>query len=269
MLGPDASRYILAGRGVPVARPFNLRWLLPTICKDDLRRWRAVWVCSWVVAAAGMVWWCWDLGIERAAAAAVLLLALPGVWGPQVVRPVGVDLPAMAVAIMAVACFDHGLWPVAVLLILVAASIKETSPVFAAVWAWHPIMLIGLIVPAVVWFVRKPQIDQVTAQPLLRRVYEHPVITALEAHRGRWRDAWLMVAPWGATLAALYRPSWQTLLILVLAYAQLLVATDTVRLLHTAAGPVMALAAAQVLPLQLLPLILIAHFFWWRKPEVI
>jgi hypothetical protein len=185
-----------------------------------------------------MVWWAADLGWERAAAAAVLLLALPGVWGPQVVRPVGVDLPAMAVAIMAVACFEHGLWPVAVLLILVAASIKETAPVFAAVWAWHPIMLIGLIVPAVVWFVRKPQIDQVTAQPLLRRVYEHPVITAMEAHRGRWRDAWLMVAPWGATLAALYRPSWQTLLILVLAYAQLLVATDTVRLLHTAAGPV-------------------------------
>jgi hypothetical protein len=120
-----------------------------------------------------------------------------------------------------------------------------------------------------VWFVRKPQLDQVTAQPVLRRVYEHPVITAMESHRGRWRDAWLMVAPWGATLAALYRPSWQTLLILVLAYAQLLVATDTVRLLHTAAGPVMALAAAQVLPVQWLPLILVAHFFWWRKPEVI
>jgi hypothetical protein len=100
-------------------------------------------------------------------------------------------------------------------------------------------------------------------------VHEHPFKTAMEAHHGRWRDAWLMVAPWGATLAALYHPSWQTLLILLIAYGQLLVATDTVRLLHTAAGPVMAIAAAQVLPVQWLPLILIAHFFWWRKPEVI
>jgi hypothetical protein len=269
MLGPDASRYLLAGRGVAVARPFNLRWLLPTVCKTDLRRWYAVWVSSWVIAAAGMLWWGSDLGWERAGAAAVLLLALPGVWGPQVVRPVGVDLPAMAVSIMAVACFEHGLWPVAIILILVAASIKETAPIFAAIWAWHPIMLVGLIVSAVVWLVRKPQLDQVTAQPLLRRVHEHPFKTALEAHNGRWRDAWLMVAPWGATLAALYHPSWQTLLILLIAYAQLLVATDTVRLLHTAAGPVMAIAAAQVLPVQWLPLILIAHFFWWRKPEVI
>jgi hypothetical protein len=54
----------------------------------------------------------------------VLCLALAGVWGPHVVRPVGVDLPAMAVSIVAVAAFerhDGGFWFLAIVLIVTGA----------------------------------------------------------------------------------------------------------------------------------------------------
>jgi len=269
LLGPDAARYVYAGKGHRVARPFNLRILLPWICRDDERRWRAVWLASWVVAAGGLAWWGSDLGAARAAALVVLCLGLPGVLGPPVVRPVGVDLPALAVSVVAVAALHAGWWPLAVVLVLVAASIKETSPVFAALWAWHPIMLVGLVVPAVVSLVRKAEVDPITAQPVLREVYDHPVRTALMAHREQWRDAWVMVAPWGACLAALYAPSWQLAAVLIVAYAQLLVATDTVRLLHTAAGPAVAFAAVQVLPVEWLLLACVVHVVWWWKVETI
>lgn len=267
--GPDAARYMYAGQGHRVARPFNLRVLLPWVCRDDMKRWRIVWFASWIVAAGGMFWWASDLGAARAVAAVVLCLALPGVLGPPVVRPVGVDLPAMSLAIVAVAALQHGWWPLAVVLIVVAASIKESAPAFAALWAWHPILLVGLVVPAVVSLVRKPEVDPITAQPVLRQVYDHPFRTALMAHHQQWRDAWVMVAPWGACLAALYAPSWQIAAVIVVAYLQLLVATDTVRLLHTAAGPALAVAAVQVLPVEWLPLACVAHVVWWWKVETI
>lgn len=267
--GPDAARYLYAGQGNAVARPFNLRWLLPAVCGDDVRLWRIVWFASWPVAAAGMFWWGSDAGWRPALAAAVLCLALPGVWGPAVVRPVGVDLPAMAVSIVAVAALHAGWWPLAVVLIVVAACIKETSPVFAALWAWHPLMLIGLAAPLVASFFRKPELDPITAQPIMQEVHDHPVRTAIREHRSQWRDGWVMVGPWGACLAALYAPSWQIAAVILVAYLQLLVATDTVRLLHTAAGPLLAVTAAQVLPVEWLPLACVAHVVWWWKVELI
>lgn len=271
MLGPDASRYVLAGRGVAVAKPFNLRVLLPWVCRDVHARWRAVWLASWPVAAAGLFWWGWAAGLSpaRCAAVAVLCLALPGVWGPHVVRPIGVDLPALAVGVVAVAALEQGWWPLAVVLAAVGASIKESTPVWIALWAWNPVVLGALIVPAVVRLLNRPEIDPVTAQPTLREVHDRPVRTALAAHRMQWRNAYFMVAPWGATLAALYRPSWQTVAVLVVAYAQLLVATDTVRLLHSAAGPAVAFAAAKNIPEPWLLLACAVHVVWWRQPELV
>jgi hypothetical protein len=161
----------------------------------------------------------------------------------------------------------HGWWWAAIPVVLVAACIKESAPVWCALWAWNPLLLVGLVAPAVRALTSKPRVDEVTAKPNLKKIHDHPVRTALTSRQ--WRDAWVMVAPWGLCLAALYRPSWWVAVALAAAYAQLLVATDTVRLVHTAAGPTLAIAAALVIPTAWLPLALVAHSFWWRKPEVI
>jgi len=267
-LGPDSARYILAAQGHRVARPFNLRWLLPAVCGDDPRMWNATWWLSWPVAAAGMAWWGFESGLvwQQFVAAPVLLLSLSGVMGPHVVRPVGVDLPAMAVSIVAVAALQAGWWPLALALILVAAAIKETSPVFAAVWAWHPVLLVGLVVPAVVGLLNRSELDEVTRQPVLKRVHDHPIRSSLEHHAGKWRDP-RMVVQWGGCLAALYRPSWQVGAVIAVAYAQLIVATDTYRLIHTAAGPLLALVAVQVVPVPWLALLCAVSLVWWLRPE--
>jgi len=272
-MGPDATRYLIAGRGGPVAKPFHLRWFLPWLCGDDLARWRVVWWASWPLLAVSMAvlgwqtsgsWW---VGL----AAASLVCTLPGVYGPSVVRPVGVDLPAMALTVAGVVGIHLGGVAVVpgVVLVGVAAAIKESSPVWAALWAWHPLLLVGLLAPLIRSVFWRPKLDQVTMTPNLLEVHEHPVRTALAAHSGQWRDAWVMVAPWGICLAALYAPSWQLVAVLVVAYLQLVVATDTVRLLHTAAGPAVALAAAQVIPPQWLLVACVVHVVWWRRPELV
>jgi hypothetical protein len=55
--------------------------------------------------------------------------------------------------------------------------------------------------------------------------------------------------------------------VLLIAYGQLLVATDTVRLYQSAVAPVMALGAAAWLPAPWLWLAVVLHVMWWRKPE--
>ena len=268
-VGPDAGRYLIAGRGDPVAFPFNLRWLLPTVCRTSMRRWWIVWMASWPLLAAGAAVWAFQMGATwwEGAAVAAFLTALPGVLQPSSTHPVGVDLPAMAVAIWAAAAFAAGWWPAAVVLVLVAALIKEHAPIWVALWAWTPWALVGLVAVAVVWLVRRPAIDEVTAIPLLRRVHDHPIRSAFEHHRRHgYRNAWFMVAPWGVTLAALLAPSPQLVVTVVVAYAALLVATDTVRVYQPIAGPVVCLAAVSVIPtVWLLPAVVFAAV-WWRDP---
>jgi hypothetical protein len=218
-----------------------------------------MWLYSW---QQGADW-------ERSLAAAAVLLALPGVFGPAVVRPVGVDLPSMVLGLGAVVCWQADL-PVAAGVLLVAAALgKESMPVWAALWAWHPIFLAGLLVPAVRGLVVKPQVDEVTARDDLRYVHDHPVRSALEAHRIQWRDGWVMVAPWGVGLLSLVDISLPVLLCVMVAYMQLLVATDTVRLLHTAAGVPVSLAAVEQIPVNWLWLAVAVHVVWWRRPVLI
>jgi hypothetical protein len=268
MTGPDGARYLIAGQGRPVARPFHLRWLLPAICGDDPKLWSIVWWASWPTAAAGMVWWGFSAGLlwQQFAAMPILLLTLAGVWGPHVVRPVGVDLPSMAVSIVAVAALEAGWWPLAVVLVLIAAAIKESSPVWATLWAWHPILLVGLVVPIIIGVWRRPVLDEVTQNPVLQRVHDHPIRSAMEHHAGKWRDP-RMVAQWGPCLAAFYSPSLRVAAVTAVAYAQMLVATDTYRLIHTAAGPALAFAAVQVIPVPWLALACAVSAVWWLQPE--
>lgn len=265
--GPDAARYLAVASGLRVPRPFHLRWLLPVLCGESAWRWWSLWWLSWPLTAGGMI--CWRLGAgdtwQVATAAAVLLVALPGILGPPAVRPVGVDLPTTAALLWAATLWVHGWHYPALAVVLVAACAKETAPILAAVWLWSPWPLVALAAPLVAHLVRRTGPD-----PLGRRfddIAAHPIRSALAAHRGRWRDAWLMVAPWGICLAALHAPSWQVGVALAVAYAQLLVATDTVRLVHHAAAPVLAAGAAATIPASWLPLALAVHVVWWRTPE--
>lgn len=269
-LGPDAARYLAAADGRPVPRPFHLRWLLPYFCGTSARAWWLVYGLSWPLAACGMIGWRVTAGdpFGVAVAAAALLIGLPGILGPKVVAPVGVDLPATALSLLGVWLVElgHPAHVVAgVMVVALAAMVKETSPLFAALWCWSPWPLIAFVVVGVRVLVAETGPDPLG--PKFDAIAAHPVRAALAAHAGRWRDGWLLVAPWGACLAALVGADWRLGVVLAVAYAQLVVATDSVRLYQHAAGPVMAAAAASVFPVAWLPLVVVLHVVWWRAPE--
>ena len=270
--GPDAARYLEVAHGRPVVAPFNVRWLLPALCRDSLRRWWVVWIGSWPLLAAGAALWAHlsGAGWEQAAATAVLLVALPGVLQPDSTHPVGVDLPAMALSMWAAVCFAAGMPVLGLAVTIVAVGVKEQSAIWVALWAWSPLPLLALAAVGLAYVLRRPAMDRVTAaHPVLRRVHEHPVRSAFEhrAQAGGWRNSWLMVAPWSVTLAALYDGGTPQLwAALAVGYASLLIATDTVRIYQPPAAPLMALGAAMVIPTPWLPLAVIAAVFWWRQP---
>jgi hypothetical protein len=273
-IGPDAARYLAAADGVPVSRPFFLRWSLPWVCGSEVRAWWWCWGASWVVLAGSMIWWRLEAGDgwRVAFAACVLLLALPGILGPSAVIPVGVDLPATALTVLAVALLEAG-DPTqvvgAVFVAMLAGTVKETAPIFAALFAWHPVLLVGLVAVGVRW-VYASRRGRIGPDPLgakFQQIADHPVRASFEAHAGQWRNAWIMAAPWGVCLAALYRPSLQVVVALVAAYALVVVATDTVRLYQHAAGPVLAVAAANNLPTEWLLFACVVHAVWWVAPQ--
>lgn len=270
MIGPDGARYLLMADGVPVPRPFLLRWALPALCGRSEGAWWVVWLASWPVLAGSMVGWrlVEGDGWQFAVAATVALLGLPGVLGPVVVIPVGVDLPASALTMCGVLAISTG-HPVVVaggvLVVAVAATVKESAPVFAALWVWSLWPLLALVVVAVRWARVKPGPDPLGGR--FQQIADHPFRSAFAARRGRWRDARLMVAPWGLCLLALVEPSVQVVVALVVAHGLLLVATDTVRLVHHAAGPVVAVAAVVHVPVGWLPLACVVHVAWWWNVE--
>ena len=123
------------------------------------------------------------------------------------------------------------------LVAFLGGATRETVPLFAALWAWSPLPLVGL---ATVGWWRKsaPSTEAHLAQPLR---------AALTLRREIGFDAALYLRPLGAALAGLALPTAQMVATVLVAAAQLLVAVDTIRLLAWAA-PVLVLGAVKTIP---------------------
>lgn len=250
-LTPDGVRYLTMAEGFRVPRPFHYRWLLPAVLRSNRTAWL---VCQWVslVVLAGLVsyqsgvWW-----------AGLLLFGCSGLT-VNLKHPVLVDLPALALAYGSAVAWDHHLWFLAGFLVCLAACVKETAPVFAAAFALTPWLLAGLIAPAMVHLFLKPGPDPLPPGPATEAL-EHPVRVSWEHHKKL--PLWVLVLPWGVLLAALVHPGAAVLVPLGLAYGQLVVATDAVRLYQWAA-PALAVAAAPMFG----PWVFLALLIQWVNP---
>lgn len=193
------------------------------------------------------------------------VLGLSGVWRLSWRLPVMVDAPGQVLGLLAACCVMHGWWPLGVCIILGAGATKESAPVWAAIWAWNPILLVGLVPVAVRWLVRQGD-DVLTGKHPW--ILAHPFRASWEAHKGWWGDPALWILPWGVGLLALYQPSWQVGVALLAGYLSVLVATDTVRL-YQWAFPVVLAAALPHVPEAWLPLVVAAHVHNpWAGPGV-
>lgn len=250
---PDGARYAAASTQ-RVARPFHYRWLLPKLCGQDPRRWALASYLSTLALLPAVYFF---IGGWRGVAAAVMVTGLAGVWSFNRRFPILVDAAGMACALGSADLFIHHLWPLGLALALIAGCVRETSPIFAALFAWNPLALIGLAPVAVRHMQREgpdpllsiaPPADQAEH----RFILDHPFAAARKYHSVDRVPRWKWVLPWGAALVALASPSPQLYLTLVVAYSQCLVATDTVRL-YMWAFPVVLAAATRAVPLRWLP----------------
>jgi len=259
-LSPDGRRYLAMAAEHCAPLPFALRWLLPWACGPWPKRWYyctvahltllvpivAVWLTHWIDQPVSCV------------AGALLLVGLPGIWHLHIRWPVLVDPTAMTWAMASALCAVNGYWIAAVLCSLVAGAVKESGPIFAAVYGWNPIALVGLLAPLVRRYVARLAKDPEGEDDIL----VHPVRAARRAHRGDWWRPRVMLAPWGICLLAPFTFDLRLSLMLAagacLAYGQLLVAVDTVRLYQWAA-PLAVLATAAALPPWALLAGLVAH----------
>lgn len=230
-LGPDAARYTVAHQQA-VPRPYHYRWLIPKLCQGDRRKFTVVTYGSLLGMVPAMRWYTgrWEPGL--------FLFGLPGVWHINRYCPYLADPPAMLAAIVSAAAVKRGQWGLGIVASLVGGATKETAPLFAALYAWNPLPLIGLIAPALQHL--KPAGEDLTDAWLEHSHYvlEHPFETAYDARVGQAKNWRLWVAPWGALLLGL-RADPQTVATVGTAYGQLLGATDNERL-YQWAWPVLA-----------------------------
>ncbi len=238
----DGYHYLRMASGQPTPSPYSRRRLLPWLLGPHPHRWAALTYASLLATPA--VAWCYFgaigfVGWSRAFAAA-LLCALPGVWRVSLRLPVLTDAPAFVLA-LGVAALAPAHPYLAALLSLPLGAIRETSPIFAALWAWHPAPLLGLL--GARWFAPSCPPNE-AREPWLA----HPFREAWAMRRRIGLDPSLYLRPWGVALLGLVgAPSWQMVATVALAHAQLFVAQDAIRLAVWCA-PVLVARAAPMVP---------------------
>lgn len=249
-LTPDGARYLALAQHEPVPRPFCYRWALPKACSASKARWHVASIAGVLVAALGTGFLAPDW--KRGIAAGLMLVALPSSRF-NLRNPVLVDAPAMALAVCASVAWQEGLWPLGIALTLASGTVKETGPVFAALYAWNPVLLVGLVAPAARALLAKPGPDVLDAENAW--ILRHPIEASKKYHKGLWLSG-VMIAPWGGALVGLAALDWRLGACLAVAYAQLLIATDTVRLYQWAA-PLLCVAACAAVPVVWLPVLVV------------
>lgn len=248
-LTADGARYWMASEK-PVPYPFHLRWLLPFMLRQNERAWAYVGRGS--IVAIGFLTAAYTHSPWMACVA-----FLPGFklsWD----YPVLVDAPGMALALAAAVVWPYSM-PAAIAIVLAAGCTRETAPVWAAVYAWNPILLVGMA-PVALRTLRKAAKDDILEDEEHEWIIRNPLKAGQKYHAGHWRDPLIMVTPWGGMAVAAAYLDAQLGAALALGYAQLLVATDTVRLYQWAA-PVVALVCARNLPGWALPLVAASVIF--------
>ncbi len=252
-LTPDSARYLTV-HAPP--RPFHLRPLIPWLCRQSAIRW---YLATWLGVALLAVGTAMLAPGWQGIAAAALVLSLPSIRF-ALTHVVLVDMAALGLATTAAGLAVHGWIIPAIIVAILAGAAKESAPVFAALFAWNPLLMLGLIVPAVVMLVRRPGKD-VLGEAEHAWILAHPFKAGQKYHERMVIDAMpVLVTPWGACLLALGEPSLQLFAVLVVAYAQLFAATDTVRLYQWAA-PVVAISATSAVDPRWWPLMIVATLF--------
>jgi hypothetical protein len=235
----DGLRYLAMAEGLPQAIPYHLRWLLPKLLGIDARKWEILNQISIPTVAMLISVYAWLHGVDPVRAAILggmfmTLLFVRGFWGQY---PILTDTPGMALSMLA--AIVPGPWciPVAIL----GGCVRETVPIYAALYAWSPWPLVGLVAPALrlLW---KPGVER---DERVAGLLRNPWRTSWERNKKGWTNWKVMVSPWAGFLFAAFNPSWQLLWVYLACLAPSLRHHTIVRV-YIMAVPIVAVALGGV-----------------------
>lgn len=262
-VSPDGRFYLAAGRGELVPKPYSLRWLMPWLLKGKTGRWVAASVLGFVMLPlAGALYFAQVA--EHWAWATALLLCLP-IFRTAWYFPVLTDVPAFVFSLLSAACALHGWIVPSVLLACLAGACRESAPVFAALWAWSPWPLLGVV--AAGWWRKSCAPDDRSVQRFMQPLLKHPFKTAWAKRLEIGFEPLAYVFPWGGVVAGLALGGWQVWVTTAVAYGQMIAAQDTVRLYQWAA-PVLCAAAVTVVPVDWFPVLFLLTLFHIRTDAI-
>jgi hypothetical protein len=187
--------------------------------------------------------------------------------------PVLTDQFGVLLALVAASLALNGLLIPAVGVAALACTINERAPVFAAVFAWEPWLMLGVLpYLAALWLIEPGALpahvgyhEQTVGR--LKRALDQPLTAVREYKKDLWLNmggAVVMLAPWGAVLPLwlLGDVTWPSVAALVLGYGMCFVADGYARLYQWGAPALIAVAAPVAVGTGAwLPLLLVAHLW--------
>lgn len=213
---PDSYQYAAMARGEKVVSPFWGRWLAPFLLRE--RGW--LWEAMTLVCAVAMH----AILAHAYGVRAALLLAPSHLISWNIKAPIQIDFPALTLVTVALVV-QH---PVALVIVgLYAGAFKQNAPIMAAIAAWSPWPLVGLVSSLFGLRWRRKINPEIDKNPWLL----DPIGTTFASKRLVWMNPTIMLFPWGLTLAlAISCGDVRLLAAVVVGYLPIFMASDNARL---------------------------------------
>lgn len=233
-LSPDGMFYAMRkmdgghySASVDLPLPYSLRPLLVELLTTE-RAWILTsWASIAAVAVVSYKWFCLCLTTEQSITAVLLLFTFSHITRLTAIFPVLIDSASIAATFLVVYLWNMAVTPIDYLIAsctsLLLALMNEKIAVFAAVWSWSLMPLIGLFVTMIRYL-------QTTHQGKTGiKWLDNPMQEAITTHvqrikNGTWWHAW------GILPLAVFFAGWTGLAAVVIACAQLLRSQDYARL---------------------------------------
>jgi hypothetical protein len=271
---PDSQRYWHAGGGNRLYGQFNLRWLLPFICRQNEKVWEAVTQGSVILLAPALYFYLvsFGLSVEQGLLGSALVCGLSGVYIMNYIGKYLNDATGMLFMLLSAGSFYSGYWELSILFSAVGSCVKESVFVYSAIAGMNPLALLGGVVVLIRKLFWKPASNDLLGD-WNHEILDHPFKTGWKWHKDTFTDWTLMLAPWGLVLLFGLVGMWnvntlQIALMLGISYLTVFMATDTVRL-YQWAFPVVVASAVTVIPLEWsIPVILIQWFISFKAKYI-
>jgi len=216
----------------------------------------------------------------------LMVLGLGGIFRMNALGYILIDAPMICLSLLSSIFFIQGNLILGIIFLILASLTKESAPVWIALFTMSFLPLAGFLIVAIVYLFNLPSKTdslcysklyhvylervskrKITPEQLTAKLNDNELILKRPFTGGlHFNKNWLrpeLLLGWGICLAGLLYTgvNWEWILAgVVIGYLQLFIATDTIRLLQYS-FPLVIYASVQVLPMNLMPLLLALHLF--------